>query len=568
MKSSNPLVITAGSSHGGRFLLAALRRADFAALVFAAAVLWMGLGSYGLVEPSDARYGEVAREMFVSGDYLFPRLAGIFHFHKPPLIYWLICGGYKIFGISEWGARAALGALGFIMILVVWRFARRYLDPGTAPLAVVVLATSPAVVVAGRMLTTDLLLATLQTITLTTWYGLWCGRGGRGSLLVLYTAAGLCFLAKGPVGWLVPGIVITLFIFLNRGQSGRQDSWGLAWGIPLVAAISLPWYLYVVAKTPGLLHYFIGDQLTSRVGGSTGHVRVWYYYLLVFPALGLPWILPAIAGARSAWRKSDPVTRFLLIWCLAPPVFFSFPATKLPLYVLLSYTPIALLAAKGLLEGGKLSRYSMISIAAVISLAGAAFLAVGANLIPLELSDLSEMSLADRRYLFLPISAVFFLGSGMTFMWGRRSPSRGALGVAASLAFLVMWSFANGEILPFQTAREMGLQARDELADSGGILVVYEDFSAGVPFYSGTMPLLVGIKRDLRFEDPAAPERVITDGAFRTLFTGPERVLVVTLHRYTRKLSESVVPTAGSHPEYSGPRELGRGGGYVLISNR
>ena len=548
--------------------MAVLRRIDLAALLFAAAVFWTGLGSYGLVEPSDARYGEVAREMFVSGDYLLPRLAGILHFHKPPLIYWLICAGYKVFGVSEWGARAALGALGIILTLVVWRFAKRHLDEGSAPLAAIILATSPAVVVAGRMLTTDLLLITLQTVSLALWYGLWCGRGGRGSLLVFYTAIGLCFLAKGPVGWLVPGIVIGFFAVLQKGKGGRKSSWGLGWGIPLVAAVALPWYLYVVSTTPGLLQYFLGDQLTSRVGGSTGHVRVWYYYLLVFPALGLPWILPAMAGARTAWRRQDRVTLFLLIWCLVPPVFFSLPATKLPLYVLLSYPPIALLAARGLIEGGKLARYSMITLAGVLVLAGVIFIAAGANLLPLELSDLSDMTTADRKFLFLPIAAVMVLGAGMTFAWGRRSSARGALGVVIALAFLTMWSFSNGNILPFQSAREMGIQARDELDKNGGVLVVYEDFSAGVPFYAEAMPFLVGIKRDLRFEDSAAPERVITDGAFRSLFTGSERVLVVTLHRYTGKLRETVVPGAGSHPDFSGPRELGSGGGYVLISNR
>ena len=46
--------------------------------------LIIGLGSYGLAESSEARYAEISREMFLSGDYLNPQLLGIFHFHKPP----------------------------------------------------------------------------------------------------------------------------------------------------------------------------------------------------------------------------------------------------------------------------------------------------------------------------------------------------------------------------------------------------------------------------------------------------------------------------------------------------
>lgn len=47
---------------------------SLAAFALAFAVLWTGLGSYGLVEPSDARYAEISFEMWQSEDWLFPSL--------------------------------------------------------------------------------------------------------------------------------------------------------------------------------------------------------------------------------------------------------------------------------------------------------------------------------------------------------------------------------------------------------------------------------------------------------------------------------------------------------------
>ena len=63
-------------------------------LLVTAAIFFVGLGSFGLVEPSDARYAEIANEMWISGDFVMPTLLGIPHFHKPPLIYWISGAGY------------------------------------------------------------------------------------------------------------------------------------------------------------------------------------------------------------------------------------------------------------------------------------------------------------------------------------------------------------------------------------------------------------------------------------------------------------------------------------------
>src|SRR5262245_43619873 len=70
------------------------------------------LGNIGLVGPDEPRYAAVAREMYLSGDYITPRLHGVAWFEKPVLLYWGAALGYSIFGTNEVGARlpSALGA--------------------------------------------------------------------------------------------------------------------------------------------------------------------------------------------------------------------------------------------------------------------------------------------------------------------------------------------------------------------------------------------------------------------------------------------------------------------------
>ncbi len=532
------------------------RARDLAAWILAAAVLWIGLGSYGLVEPSDARYAEAAREMWASADWAFPKLLGLSHFHKPPLIYWISASGYAVFGVNEWGARAGQGVLGLLLVWTVWRFARKHLGEGTGAWAVLFLVTTPAVIGAERMLTTDLLLVTCQAVVLTSAYELWAGCGGWGSRVLLYAFMGLAFLAKGPVGWAIPLLVLAgLFLTGRRGK--KQAPWGPAWGVPLVLALALPWYLYVVSRVPGLLEYFVKGQLASRLrAGGMGHPHPWHYYLYVFPALGLPWVLAAPVGARELLRQHPGTARFLSLWALVPPVFFSLPATKLPLYVLPSYPALALLAAFAVGHGASRVRRPLRTAGALMLATGVASALIGMRVLPLRGGDLAAVPAGALPRLFLPLACVWMVAGSLALAWtrpGLGTEPAAALSLVVAIAFAVAWAFSNGGLLPLRTARPTGRVAARVLRDDD-ILAEYRTLSAGFAFYSGRIPLLAGIRRDLRFDGPTARNRVLDTAAFRRMWSGARRVVALTKPKYLRDLPGAVA--------------LARGGGYVLVANR
>ena len=532
------------------------RYATPAAFALAAATAWIGLGSYGLVEPSDARYAEIAREMFESGDYLFPRLFGIHHFHKPPLLYWLSSAGYGLFGVNEWGARACLGAMSLALALVLWRFARRHLGPGAGVWAVASLATTPAVIGAGRMLTTDLLLCLCLTVALASWYDVWSGKGGRGALVLFYGSAGLAFLAKGPVAWLLLVLVIGPFWLFERGRSPKRKIpiRGLRWGVPLCVLLAFSWYAYAAAETPGLLSYFLGGQLASRLReGGLGHPHPWFYYAGVFPALGLPWVFFALSGWVACRERTPPLAIFLALWALMPPLFFSVPATKLPLYVLPAYPALALLAAASLSDDLEEPTGPLQWAAWLFLLLGAVLGLVGLGVIPLRAGDLAAVPRGALGRLFLPLSLAALFSGVYGLARARAKPARAAACLAAGLAALPAWGFSQGDLLPLRSARIVGLAAHQELRQDD-LLVEYRDLAAGVPFYTGRIPVLAEIQRELQFEGWAAEDRVIGSDKLRELWEGPRRVLVITRDRKARDLP--------------GARRLAQGGGFVLLANR
>ncbi len=89
-------------------------------IVLCTLLLFINVGTYGVVESSDARYAEISREMLESGDYIHPTLLNIQHYHKPPLTYQLTALGYQIFGVNELGARFFLQLSLLIQLLLVY----------------------------------------------------------------------------------------------------------------------------------------------------------------------------------------------------------------------------------------------------------------------------------------------------------------------------------------------------------------------------------------------------------------------------------------------------------------
>lgn len=72
------------------------------------------LGVRTLVPPDEGRYAEMAREMFVTGDWITTRLNGIKYFEKPPLQTWMNALTFAAFGLGEWQARLWTGLCGII----------------------------------------------------------------------------------------------------------------------------------------------------------------------------------------------------------------------------------------------------------------------------------------------------------------------------------------------------------------------------------------------------------------------------------------------------------------------
>ncbi|MCA8979520.1 MAG: glycosyltransferase family 39 protein [Planctomycetes bacterium] len=337
-------------------------RRSHKAWAFAAALLLAGyfvpICFRPLFIPDEPRYGELAREMVASGDWIVPRLDGVRYFEKPPLLYWATGAAISVFGTTAFAVRLT-GALSVALVgwLLVRAARRAGIGRDAGAWGALVWAGSLLVFAIGSLGVIDSLLSLLLAATLLALYE-WCTcedrRRARRALFACGAAAGLAFLAKGFLAFAVPGVVAVVLLTVERRWSRLwRDIWLPLGAIALVVA---PWSIAIALREPDFWRYFFFEEHIKRFAGEGAHHAepFWFYVPVLLGGL-FPWslLIPTTAVGLSLTRGAErgaserSFLRFLVIWVLAGLAFFSASRGKLPTYVLPLVPPLALLVATG-----------------------------------------------------------------------------------------------------------------------------------------------------------------------------------------------------------------------------
>jgi 4-amino-4-deoxy-L-arabinose transferase len=324
--------------------------------VFAFALL-LGLafqGTRGLWDPDEGRYTNVALQILRSGDWIsLHRHSSSLHFTKPPLTYWAMAASIATFGWNTWAARLPQALAFALCTFLVYRMGRVFV-PARPWLPALVYATAPLPFFAANYLSTDGMLTAMETLAVACYVQARFGDGDRRWLDGMGAAFGLAFLTKGPPG-LVPLLAIVAFQLAHRGGPRLWRPLGLL----AFAVLGFAWYLVVVLRHPGLLEYFLGHEVVARVASAKlDRSPEWYGWAKVYGpvfAFGLlPWLPLALwrharaGGGWPRWRALAPDSRFLWLWLLLPLLVFCLSRSRMALYVLPLFAPLALLVARAL----------------------------------------------------------------------------------------------------------------------------------------------------------------------------------------------------------------------------
>ena len=427
-------------------------------LALSAALLLPNMG-LGLYDPWETHYAEVARRIWVDGDWItlrwhadskLGRQAGgrcpdnpdeCYFFSKPVLIFWLMGLSLGALGLDQQefdealaqdresagallerndaAARLPLTLVGLIGIFGVWWYLRRMLGLWAGALGALVLATTPHYYLLSRQIMTDIAFVVPMMIGLLalTYRLSYPDEARPRHLYLFYALAGVATLAKGLLGFLLPGAIIFVYLLVReptillapllcwdrellRSLRSPRQGWALLRerlagfielfgprlrllrGTVIFLSVAGPWYGAVWAINGSRwFDEFIIKHHFRRVGSGVHGQRGSFEYFIEQLGYGLwPWVALVPLALGAAWlgarrRPGDDGLRTMLItWAAVAFGLFTISTTKFHHYIFPAVPAMALLVAttlSRLLEAGRLR-----SVEKALLLVGAAVFAV------------------------------------------------------------------------------------------------------------------------------------------------------------------------------------------------
>lgn len=169
--------------------------------------------------------------MMFTGDYVVPHYAGKIYLAKSPLLMWSIALSSQFPGtITPFTARIPSALCALLSIITVFLFGKYlYKNPMAGFWAGLILLSNYMFFLYSRTVKTDMMLATFIFTALYTFYmGYTSDSQKRRIYFVLfYISIALAVLTKGPLGFILPLIIIFVYLLCKKNSYSSSIYTGL-----------------------------------------------------------------------------------------------------------------------------------------------------------------------------------------------------------------------------------------------------------------------------------------------------------------------------------------------------
>jgi 4-amino-4-deoxy-L-arabinose transferase-like glycosyltransferase len=322
-------------------------------------VVFWKLSGPALMDPDEAHYAQLTREMLRAGNWTMPLLDGLPYIDKPVLFHWLQGLAIAVLGENETALRMP-SAVGAIALFLVTRWTGVQLfDDRRGVRAWLMLATMPMTFLLGSVGVFDMVFTAFLFGAIA--FALVAALRGRPRLqYVSYALLSLAVMTKGPVALVLAGLFF--LVGLCCGKECRAALLSLGWmrGAALSVVLSLPWFVWMYYALgwqfvhqyalAGNLYYVTQPQSFSN--RAVNHTL----YVSSFFAGFFPWSFLVLGGAADTFRRWRAKVRIppeeLLLWAWIGTIFvvFSLARFKVDRYVYPAAPACCLLAARAWLS--------------------------------------------------------------------------------------------------------------------------------------------------------------------------------------------------------------------------
>lgn len=318
-------------------------------------LVFIGLASRSYFPTDETRYVTVAWNMWLSGDYLVPTLNDVAYSHKPPLLFWLINLGWKLFGVNDWWPRIVPSLFALASVLMTQRIAS-LLWPNQVQIqknVVFILLSCGLWVVFSTALMFDMMIAFFTLLGL---YGLLIAHLHQKfkGWMMFSLAIGGGLLAKGPtvLVQLLPSALLAIWWSSQKNLNLKN------WYLPIFCSVILGIFIALLWAIPAgnrggetYRNAIFWGQTAHRLVNAFDHSRPFWWYLPTLPLLFFPWFFWG-----SFWRslaniklnELDLGAKFCLAWLIPVFIAFSIINGKQVHYILPLFPAVALLIARSI----------------------------------------------------------------------------------------------------------------------------------------------------------------------------------------------------------------------------
>ena len=338
------------------------------------------------MDPDEAHYAQLTREMLHARSWLVPLLDGLPYIDKPVLFHWLQGTSVVLFGESELAARLPSAVSALALFGVIRWVGRALFGAAIGEWGAIMFATIPAtfalasIGLLDMVYTTFLFSAVGCLLVASRAPRPWVERTG-------YVLLALAVMTKGPVALVLVGLFCAAAWAAGGDLRARVQRLHWKAGLVMAAAAAAPWFVWMYARFgDGFIQgYLLGGNLyyVTMPASFSGRAVSHTFYARAVAGGFFPW--SAIVAGRGVdlflrRRTAPPVStdeKLLWLWAALVVGFFSVARFKLDHYIFPAAPALCLIAAKGWRDAASdpagwwpATRLTVMGLAAALVVAG------------------------------------------------------------------------------------------------------------------------------------------------------------------------------------------------------